>query len=499
VVLSLDCGSHAVRLFGYPEGGGDPIDLGSAAIESFYPKPGFVEVNPRIIAHQSIELLREGIRRLVDEGAEPVCLGMTNMRETAVAWRADSGEPVHAAIHWMSLQSQPQVDRWAVDGTAERIRQVTGTMNEAFFFGSKIRWLLDNSQEARDHLLAQNLRVGTLETWLLYVLTGGTLHATDVSNASRSQMMDLKTLAWDSELVEAVGLTLESLPEISPTFGHYGVTDSMVVGAEIAISGVIADQQASLFGHGAVSPGDVKATFGTSGVVCLNLGDQIRLEEGLVTSVAWSGDSAGTVLYEIEASAFHSGSTISWLGDRLSNVDPWSKEMTHSTSPAHFRPYVIPAFTQLGAPRWPRRTGGAIAGLQLDTSTADIVRAGFEAMAFQAYDTLRFLESSPAVISVDGGGAASRYLCQTLANLSQATVSRSTNLEITAAGTAMMAIRGIGESVDSWFPPEPGERIVFEPQDDAGYAQEGYAHWVDLVERVLGDGPRETLGTVARG
>jgi len=491
VALALDCGTHAIRVIAYPEGGGAPINLGSEEIRAYYPEPGSVEVDADVIATTSARLLREAIKKLQMEKFEPACLGITNMRETAVAWRRDRGKTVHGAIHWMSTQSQPQVDQWASDGTAQRIREVTGLSNHTFFFGSKLRWLMDNNDKARKLVDAEALQVGTLESWLLYNLSSDRRHATDVSNASRYQMMDLRTLAWSDELVDAVGVSHSALPEIKPTYGDFGLTDAEMVGMEIPITGLVADQQASLFGHGATEPGDVKATFGTSGVVCLNLGRSVRMEDGLVTSVAWSTDPPDTVFYEIEASAFHSGSTINWLSSRLSNANPWTHGMVASTAPAQYRPYLIPAFSQLGAPRWPRRTGGAILGLQLDTTSEDIIRAGFESMAFHTFDTLRFLGSSPSSISVDGGGAVSDYMCQMLANLTGATVSRPSSPEMTALGTAEMAVKGLGEDIHSWFRTDLTEARIFDPKYDGGYAAEGFEQWSELVDRVLDDLPGE--------
>ena len=490
--IALDCGTHAIRVIAYPEGGGAPLDLGSEEIRAYYPEPGFVELDADAVASTAGRLLRNAMTRLTNEGMVPVCLGITNMRETAVAWRRDTGKTIHGAIHWMSTQSQPQVDRWSADGTAERIRTTTGTSNHTFFFGSKIRWLMDNVEKARDLAAKNLLKVGTLESWLLFKLSGEAVHATDVSNASRYQMMDLGKLTWSPDLVDAVGIPMSSLPEIRPTHGVFAMTNPEVVGLSIPISGLIADQQASLFGHGAWAPGAVKATFGTSGVVCLNLGSRHRLEEGLVTSVAWSSDDGKTALYEIEASAFHSGSTINWLSSRLTNVNPWTQSMTRATAPAQLRPYVIPAFSQLGAPRWPSRSGGAVLGLQLDTTSEDIIRAGFETMAFQTFDTLRFLASSPEIISVDGGGAVSNYLCQTLANLTGAIVSRPTSPEMTALGTAQMAVKGINEDIELWQRADRADDFRFLPEDDDGYSLEGYTEWSNLVHRVLADNPGET-------
>lgn len=487
VALALDCGSHAMRVLGFVEGRGEPIDLGIRDITSLFPAPGHVEVDAAQIGVMASDMLRSAVESLTQTGYTPTCLGITNMRETAVAWHRNTGQPLHNAIHWMSTQSEPQVDRWREDGTGERIGRLTGLSNESFFFGSKIRWLLDENDVASRLATSGELCVGTLDAWLLYTLTDGARYATDVSNASRYQILNLETAQWDAELAQAIGIEAAQLPEIVPTQGFLGLTNSAAVGAEIPITGLIADQQASLLGHGATEPGDTKITFGTSGVVCLNLGTSPRIEPGLATSIAWTGQSLQERVYEIEASAFHAGSTINWLSERLMGADPWNGTLTPSAAPPTRRPFVVPAFTQLGAPRWPRRTGGAIVGLQMDSSVGDIVRAGFEAMAFQAFDTLTFLGHAPDEVSVDGGGARNDYLCQFLANLLGTTVRRPKNTELTARGAAMMAVHGQGHDVGSWFPETILAGDAFEPEEDSAYARSGYAEWSNVVERLLGE------------
>lgn len=489
VALALDCGSHAVRLIGYPEGGAQELDLGALDITSLYPHPGHVEVDAESLVNHSVTLLRNGLKMLADQGKHAVCLAITNMRETAIAWDRHSGKAIHNGIHWMSTQSQVQVDRWEKDGTAGLIREKTGLSNQTFFFGSKVRWLLEHSEHASALAASGNLQLGTVESWLAYSLSGGAVRVSDTANASRYQLLNIHTIAWDEDLTRALGVPLDALPEVTSPHGIVGFTDPELVGQRIPITGLIGDQQASLLGHGAVHENDVKATFGTSGVVCANIGHDVVMADGLVTSIAWSEHSVTDVVYEMEASAFHSASTMKWLSERLLGVDLSEAFAAATGVPAEYRPYVIPAFSQLGAPRWPRRTGGAVVGLQLDSNNHDIMRAGLESMAFQTFDTLSYLGMNPATISVDGGGSASDYLCQSLANLTNAQVSRPVSAEITSRGAAHMAVKGLGEDPDAWLKPELMERTVFDPQDDSGYIATGYGHWVDLVERLLGDHP----------
>lgn len=485
VVVALDCGTHAVRVVAYEKGTSEPIMLGSAQLNAHFPKPGHVEIDANMVSSLAIRLLRDSIAELQAKNKVPVCLGITNMRETAVSWHATTGKTLHDAVHWMSLQSEPQVERWANDGTGDLIRLISGTSNHTLYFGSKIRWLLDNNSRAAAAAEAGELRTGTLESWLIKELSKDSAHVTDVSNASRYQLMDLRGLNWSESLCEATGIPMEALPKILPTSGVFGVTDPDLIGAEIPITGVIADQQSSLFGHQARRPGDVKATFGTSGVVCLNLGQEVRMVDGLVTSVAWSHPSGNGAVYEIEASAFHSGSTINWLSSRLSQTNPWATSIEPSILPARSRPYVIPAFSQLGAPRWPKKTGGAILGLGLDTTPDDIIRAGFESMVYQTYDSLQVIGERPTMISVDGGGAVSEYMCQTLANLTQTVIVRPSNPEITSFGIAQAAVIGLGENPEKWLDLSDPNATVYKPEENNSYSVEGYEVWSSLVDSVL--------------
>ncbi len=453
-----------------------------------FPHPQWVEVDPEILASAAIRVVRSSLEWAADHGHEVVALGVANMRETAFVWRRSGPAPLYPGIMWMSQQSASTVERWREQGLDPLIRERSGLSNDAFFFGSKLAWLLEHQPQVARANDEGDLAVGTVDTWLVYRLTGGQVHRTDTSNGSRTQLMSLRELSWDSRLCEALGVPGGCLPELTPTMGHFGVTDAAVFGQEIPITGVIADQQASLLGHGCEYAGGMKATFGTSGVVCLNTGGDMPLREGLVTSVAWT-DDAGEVQYEVEGSAFHSGYTMGWLSERTGHPVHCDMSVTPTDVPAADRVYVLPSFTVMGAPRWPRGRGAVITGLAMDTATRDIMRAGLEAMAFQAYDLFQAMRDSVEStdeVNVDGGGAGSDYLCQLLADLLERDVVRPQMTELTSVGAAKAAMRGAGREVELYFGQDRSAAERFQPRSGHRYAKDGYVRWVELVETILG-------------
>ena len=299
--------------------------------------------------------------------------------------------------------------------------------------------------------------------------------------------MDLASRAWDPGLRETLGIPLSALPEVTPTMGDYGVTDPAVCGAAIPITGVIADQQGALFGHGCEEAGDAKVTFGTSGVVCLDTGPETPLRDGLVTSVGWV-DEAGRPCYEIEGSAFHSGYTLSWLAERTGHPIAWDIGTEPPDRPADHRVYVLPAFSVMGAPRWPKGAGAAITGLLMESTASDIMRAGAEAMAFQAYDLFAAMGeavTTTAEVKVDGGGAKNDYLCHLLADLFGRDIVRPQVQELTALGAAKAALRGVGIPVDPYLGQDRAAATRFRPRVGSTYARDGYDRWVELVETIL--------------
>lgn len=487
-VLAIDAGTHSVRCLAFDLETGCYQVCAAESLPLSMPHPGWVEIDPEVVAGATIRVVRSGLDWADSHGHTVATIGLANMRETAFAWRRSTQLPAYPGIMWMSAQSQPTVESWRAAGLDPLIRERTGLTNHSFFFGSKVAWLLAERPELASLAEQGDLAVGTLESWLLYRLSGGATHATDVSNGSRYQLMGLATLRWDEELCKALQVPRAALPTLLPTSAPFGTTHSAVCGTEIPITAMVADQQASLLGHGCDQPGDIKVTFGTSGVVSLNCGPQVVLRDGLVTSVAWTRPD-GSVDYEVEGSAFHSGYTVDWILKRFGGAHSWSARMVESPMRATERTYVLPAFSELGAPRWPSGRGAIISGLGMDTTREDLIRAGVEAMAFQAYDLFLALalpeDASSGEVNVDGGGAANDYLCQLLADLVGREVVRPTTQEVTSVGAAKAAIIGLGLPVDRHFGQDRSAATRFHPRQDSSYANEGYQCWANLVERTL--------------
>lgn len=481
-VLAIDCGTQSVRcLVIDPKTGAHKVGA-SEKVELLVKGPQRIEVDPLELVAATVRVLRATLARCEQT---PLCIGITNMRESAVAWSRETGVPVHDGIMWMSQQSQNIVARWDKEGLGPLIRQRTGLSNHTFFFGSKIAWLLNERPNLVPMARNGRLAVGTIDSWLLYSLTGGAIHATDVSNASRYQLLNLGSLGWDEQLTEVLGIPRPALPEVRPTSSHFGVTDPDLAGHRIPITGMIGDQQASLLGHGCDSPGEAKATFGTSCVVSANLGTAPSTADGLVTSIAWSAPRSRPV-YEIEGSAFHCGYTMSWLARVLSLPADPDVEPERSTLPPGKRVYLVPSFTELGAPHWPAGSGAIISGLQMDSGPSDIVRAGVETMAFQAFDLVQAIPDSCSAgpLSVDGGGAGNNYLCQLLADLTQETIVRPTTRELTALGAARVALKTLEDDLPTRSAVD-GQPDFFHPSGAASYATEGFLHWKELIARNL--------------
>lgn len=489
-VLAIDCGSHAVRSIAFNVETGEAVSCGCEDLSLDFPQPGWVEIDGNAVVKKTVQVIQQAQDLLDSQGHTITALGLTNMRETAFLWDRQTGEPVAPGIMWMSGQSAPVVERWRSEGLDSLIRERTGLANETFFFGSKLAWLLEQRPDLADRARSGELAAGTLDSWLLYALSGGAAHLTDVSNGSRYQLMDLRTLEWDPELAERLGIPLACLPTLCRSMGELAHTDAKVCGAEIPITGLIADQQASLLGHGCESAGAIKATFGTSGVVSLNTGGDIVLREGLVTSVGWT-DAHGVTSYEIEGSAFHSGYTVAWIDQFTGSTTDRSAPMGPSPLPAEDRVYVLPSFSGMGAPRWPSRRGAVIAGLAMDTVASDVVRAATEAMAFQAYDLLLAMEDALADgrsgrIVVDGGGASSDYLCRLLAALTGDEVVRPRIQELTSLGAAKAALRGGGVEAPVDFGHRVSDASRFFPEADlAEYGRAGFVRWTELIDNNL--------------
>lgn len=485
-IVAIDCGTQSVRCLivdvetgAHRVGASEPIILARSGIDA-------IEVDPLHLVQATVRVLRATLALCRQT---PISLAITNMRETAIAWSRETGQPVHDGIMWMSQQSQTIVQRWDRDGLSPLIRERTGLSNHTFFFGSKIAWLLDANPDLERQAQAGKIAVGTVDAWLLYVLSGGRTHATDVSNASRYQLLNLRTLQWDPDLSDALRIPIAALPLVKPTSADFGFTDARFTGVRIPITGMIGDQQASLLGHDCVQIGDAKATFGTSCVVGVNLGRRPAEAAGLVTSVAWA-DNETEAVYEMEGSAFHSGFTMTWLTRVLSLPSAAQDQVTRSAMPPNRRVTVVPSFTEMGAPTWLKGNGASISGLTMDTAPADILRAGIESMAYQAFELVSaapLVTNQDRALSVDGGAANNDYLCQTMADLTGRVVMRPPSCELTGFGAARAAAATLGIDIPTVATTADRSRISdrFIPSEDTAYAAEGFAHWQETVRKHL--------------
>jgi glycerol kinase len=490
-VLALDEGSTSARaLLVGPEG----VIVAEARnpVVPQFPRPGWVHLDPVRLW----EAQRDSIARVLAKAGATTddlsAVGITTHRETAMMWDRRTGEPVHPALMWMSKQTDPIIQRWRSDGLDEAIRQRTGLMNDSYFSAGKLAWLLENVAGLRARAENGEIAAGTVDTWLLWNLTGGRSHLTDHSEASRTALFSLDTMTWDEKLCTACAIPAQVLPPAVASDSHFGElrpADLDLPGTRaVPVTAVMADQQSGLFGHACFEPGSVKNTFGTASVLTANTGDSPVVPDGLTASVAWT--AGDRTWFEVEGVVFHSGQTLQWMRERLGVLGPGDDiDTVASQVPDNGGVYVVPAFAGLCAPHWARDARGGIVGLTLETGAAHVVRAGLEAMAYQTRDNLDVLVASGFAVpelKVDGGAARSDLLCQFQADLLGIPVARPTELERTALGVAHLA----GTVVGCWELDDIAARWtvdrVFEPTMSADRREELYAGWQAAVRDVIG-------------
>ena len=416
-----------------------------------YPRPGWVEHDPRDILSSQLGALTELVVSNGLTQADIACIGITNQRETTVVWRRDTGEPICNAIVWQCRRTADLVERLC--GSPEVAAQVTertGLVPDAYFSASKVRWILDNVPGAREQAEAGNLAFGTVDSWLLWALTGGAVHATDVTNASRTMLFNIHTMAWDPWLLELFGVPESMLPEVRPSSGFFGVTSAAGVVPGIPICGMAGDQQAALFGQCCFARGQAKNTYGTGCFLLMHTGDApCASSHGLVATVAASAPGAPGPEYALEGSVFMAGALLQWLRDELGLVEDVADTCAIARSvPDTGGVYVVPAFTGLGAPYWDAQARGTITGLTRGTTKAHIVRAAVESLAYQVRDLVAAMEADAgvglAVLNVDGGASANDFLMQFQCDMLRCTLRRPACTESTALGAAFLAGLAIG-------------------------------------------------------
>lgn len=486
-VMALDSGTTSVRAVIVDEYD-CIVAQASRRIKTFYPRPGWVEQDPMEILASQIAVMMEVQFKSGIHSDRIAAIGITNQRETTVVWDRDSGLPVHNAIVWQCRRTSEITDALIADGMSDIIRDKTGLMPDPYFSGTKIKWILDNVDGARAAADAGELMFGTIDTWLIYNLTGGMVHATDYTNASRTMLFNIHTLEWDDELLELLDVPRSMLPEVKWSSDDYGSVSNEIMTYGPSITGVAGDQQASLFGHCCFRPGCTKNTYGTGCFMLMNTGDTcVKSERGLVSTIGIALD--GKISYALEGSIFHAGATIQWLRDKLGLLSS-TKEAADLCKSLEDNGgcYLVPAFSGLGAPWWDPDARGLICGLTGAADRATIVRAACESMAYQSFDVLHAMQLDAGVqleiLSVDGGASRNDFIMQFQADLLRIPVEQTENVETTALGAAYLA----GLAVGYWEDLEeleqnrvPGRR--FEPQMAEGEVARNLSGWHSAVAR----------------
>lgn len=486
-VLALDEGSTSARAVLVDPDGVVVAEARRPVVPQF-PRPGWVELDPVALWRHQLDSVAEVLGKAGLTTDDLGAVGITTHRETCVVWDRRTGEPVNPMVMWMSKQTDDIVERWRADGLDAEIRSRTGLYNDSFFSAGKLAWLMA-LPGVRERAERGELAAGTVDTWLLWNLTGGRSHLTDHSEASRTALLNLEDLTWDEDLCRACGVPSAILPPLLPSASAYGVlsTDLGLPGsAEVPITAVIADQQAGMFGHACFEDGSAKNTFGTASVLTANCGARPHLADGLTASVGWTTPTE--TVYEAEGVVFHSGQTLQWLRDRMGVLSPDDDiEAVARSAPDNGGVYLVPAFAGLCAPHWKRDVRASIVGLTLETGREHVVRAAVEAMAYQTADNVEVLVASGIAVpelKVDGGGARSDLLCQFTADVLDVPVVRPTELERTALGVAHMAGLGIGLWKQDELSSHWRTDRVFEPDMDASHRDQLRDGWRRAVAGV---------------
>ena len=480
-ILALDQGTTSSRAIVF-DAQGRACGVAHEEFRQIYPQPGWVEHDPKEIWDTQLRTAKQALQHAKIQPTDVAAIGITNQRETAVLWERASGKPVHNAIVWQCRRTAPMCDRLKADGLERTFRSRTGLVVDAYFSGTKVAWLLSHVKGLRPRARRGEICFGTVDSWLVYNLTGGRVHATDMTNASRTLLYNIKRNAWDAKLCEVLKVPEEMLPAVMQSSEVVGVTDKRVFGAEVPIAGIAGDQQAALFGQACFKPGMAKNTYGTGCFLLMNVGQKpVMSKTGLLTTIAWGMD--GKVTYALEGSIFIAGAAIQWLRDELGLIkDAAETEALAESVPDTGGVYFVPAFVGLGAPYWDASARGTIVGLTRGSNRAHLVRAALESMAYSTRDVLECMERDSGrklrSLKVDGGVVANRFLMQWQSDMLGVPVIRPTISETTALGAAYLA----GLAVGYWKTPAEvaanwNERDRFTPQLKKRARDEAYRHW----------------------
>lgn len=486
-ILALDQGTTSSRAIVF-DLEGQPQAMAQQEFMQHFPQPGWVEHDPLEIWQTQLQVAQEAIQRAAIQPSEIVALGITNQRETTVLWERSTGKPVHRAIVWQDRRTASICDELRKGGYEDLFRQKTGLVLDAYFSGTKVKWLLENVPGLRERAGKGELCFGTIDSWLIYNLTGGRVHATDVSNASRTLLFNLHTQRWDEELLGILGLPKALLPEVRPSAGLFGETLPELFGAPIPIAGVAGDQQAALFGQACFTPGMAKNTYGTGCFLLMHTGqEQVISQNGLLTTVAWQLQG-GPLEYALEGSVFVAGAVVQWLRDGLGIIQN-SSEIEHLARqvPNTDGVYLVPAFVGLGAPYWDPYARGTVVGLTRGSSKAHLARAALEAIAYQSRDVLEAMEADAGLqlseLRVDGGATVNDLLMQFQSDILGTPVVRPQITETTALGAAYLAGVGVGRLTREQIARRWAVQKRFEPAMAQEERARLYSGWKKAVER----------------
>ncbi len=488
-ILALDQGTTSSRAIVFDHNG-QICSVAQKEFTQYFPKPGWVEHDANEIWSSEASVIAEAITQIDINGLDIAAIGITNQRETTIVWDIDTEEPIYHAIVWQDRRTAEYCDKLKAQGLVDKVREKTGLIIDAYFSGTKIKWILDNVPGARKRAEMGKLRFGNVDSWLIWRLTRGTAHVTDVTNASRTMLFNINTLQWDDDLLKLLDIPRSMMPEVKSSSEIMAHTKTTIFAHEVPIAGVAGDQQAALFGQMCIEPGSIKNTYGTGCFVMLNVGEKpVLSKNNLLTTVAWKiGDK---VNYALEGSIYVGGSVVQWIRDGLGFIKSSSEiEELASTVPDSGGVYFVPALTGLAAPYWDPYARGLICGITRGTTRAHIARAALDGIAFQTYDIAQAMAkdmNAPLTeLKVDGGASRNNLLMQFQANLLGINVVRPKITETTALGAAYLAGLAVGfwESIDELRQQWQVER-TFEPVKDSPEIDEAKKGWADAIQRTL--------------
>ncbi len=488
-VMAMDAGTTSNRCILFNEKG-EVCSIAQKEFQQIFPKPGWVEHDANEIWSTQLGVAVEAMNKINASYKDISAIGITNQRETTILWDKNTGEPVYHAIVWQCRRTSEYCDKLKEQGLVDKVRNKTGLVLDAYFSGTKIKWILDNVEGVRERAERGEILFGTVETWLIWKLTKGKVHVTDYSNASRTLLFNINELQWDDEILEIMNIPKQILPEVKPSSCVYGDADSSFFGGPIPIGGAAGDQQAALFGQACFEAGEAKNTYGTGCFLLMNTGEKpVYSNNGLVTTIAWGLD--GKVNYALEGSIFVAGAAIQWLRDELRIIDsaPDSEYLASQVDDTNGC-YVVPAFTGLGAPYWDQYARGAIVGLTRGVNKKHLIRATLESLAYQTNDVLKAMQEDSGIalqaLKVDGGASMNNFLMQFQSDIIDAPVKRPACIETTAMGSAYLA----GLATGFWSSTEDVRRNwqisrTFEASMSAEDRNEKLDGWKKAVTRTF--------------